>query len=200
MIRNPKITHAELMTVITGPAYPGGAQIITPASNIADMYASGRGSMKVRARWKIEELARGQWQAVVTKLPPGTSSQKVLEEIEELTNPKIKLGKKALSPEQLALKSLILGSLDTIRDESGREAAVRLGFDPKSKNQDKTEFMLMLLAHTSLETSSSINLVMIGGDGRPRQKGLGEILQEWIDYRFTTVKRRTEFRLGQVND
>ncbi|MBA5688177.1 DNA topoisomerase IV subunit A [Rugamonas apoptosis] len=200
MIRNPKIGHDELMTLIPGPDFPGGGQIITPPSQIQDMYATGRGSMKVRARWKIEELARGQWQAVVTELPPGTSSQKVLEEIEELTNPKVKLGKKALSPEQLALKSLILNSLDTIRDESGRAAPVRLVFEPKSKNQDQTEFMLMLLAHTSLETSASINLVMIGGDGRPRQKGLGEILQEWIDFRFETVTRRSKYKLGKVKD
>jgi topoisomerase-4 subunit A len=200
MIRNPKITHAELMTLIPGPDYPGGGQIITPASNIADMYTGGRGSLKVRARWKIEELARGQWQAVVTELPPGTSSQRVLEEIEELTNPKVKAGKKALLPDQLALKQTILGALDSVRDESGREAAVRLVFEPKSKNQDQAEFMLMLLAHTSLETSSPINLVMIGGDGRPRQKGLSEILEEWIAYRFVTVRRRTEFKLGKVND
>ena len=200
MIRDPKITHAELMAIMPGPDFPGGGQIITPPSQIQDMYASGRGSMKVRARWKIEELARGQWQAVVTELPPGTSSQKVLEEIEELTNPKIKLGKKALSPEQVALKALILNSLDTIRDESGRAAPVRLVFEPKSKNQDQTEFMLMLLAHTSLESSTSINLVMIGGDGRPRQKGLGDILREWIDFRFTTVTRRTGYKLGKVKD
>ncbi|RJG21802.1 DNA topoisomerase IV subunit A [Massilia cavernae] len=200
MVRNPKITHAELMAFIPGPDFPGGGQIITPPSQIAEMYGSGRGSMKVRARWKIEELARGQWQAVVTELPPGCSSQKVLEEIEELTNPKVKMGKKALSPEQLALKQLILGSLDTIRDESGRNAPVRLVFEPKSKNQDQTEFMLMLLAHTSLESSNPINLVMIGGDGRPRQKGLSDILQEWIDFRFVTVRRRTEFRLGKVDD
>ena len=200
MIRNPKITHAELMAIIPGPDFPGGGQIITPPAQIADMYANGRGSMKVRARWKIEELARGQWQAVVSELPPGTSSQKVLEEIEELTNPKIRMGKKALSPEQLTLKQLILGSLDTIRDESGRAAPVRLVFEPKSKNQDQTEFMQMLLAHTSLESSNSINLVMIGGDGRPRQKGLSEIIQEWIEFRFVTVRRRTEFRLGKVND
>jgi len=200
MIRNPKITHAELMTLIPGPDYPGGGQIITPASNIADIYASGRGSMKVRARWIIEELARGQWQLVVTELPPGTSAQRVQEEIEEITNPKVKAGKKALLPEQLSLKQTFLLSLDTMRDESGREAAVRLVFEPKSKNQDKNEFALMLLAHTSLETSAPINLVMIGGDGRPRQKGLTEILQEWIEYRFVTVRRRTEFRLGKVND
>jgi topoisomerase-4 subunit A len=188
------------MTIVQGPDFPGGGQIITPASQIADMYVAGRGSLKVRARWKIEELARGQWQAVVTELPPGCSAQRVLEEIEELTNPKIKLGKKTLSPEQLALKQTILSSLDTVRDESGREAAVRLVFEPKSKNQDQTEFMLMLLAHTSLETSSPLNMVMIGGDGRPRQKGLTAILQEWIDYRFVTVRRRTEYKLGKVND
>ncbi|MEC5161748.1 MULTISPECIES: DNA topoisomerase IV subunit A [unclassified Janthinobacterium] len=199
LIRNPKMTHAELMAIIPGPDFPGGGQIITPPALIQDMYANGRGSMKVRARWKIEELARGQWQAVVTELPPGTSSQKVLEEIEELTNPKIKLGKKTLSPEQITLKALVLNSLDTIRDESGRAAPVRLVFEPKSKNQDQTEFMLMLLAHTSLESSTSINLVMIGGDGRPRQKGLGDILREWIDFRFTTVTRRSTFKLGKVD-
>jgi topoisomerase-4 subunit A len=97
------------------------------------MYASGRGSMKVRARWKIEDTARGQWQAVVTELPPGVSSQKVLEEIEELTNPKIKTGKKTLSPEQVALKQVILSVLDTVRDESGKDAPVRLVLEPKSK-------------------------------------------------------------------
>ena len=200
MIRNPKITHAELMELIPGPDFPGGGQLITPRAQLDDMYATGRGSMKVRARWKIEELARGQWQAVVYELPPGTSSQKVLEEIEELTNPKVKLGKKALSPEQVALKGLLLGQLDKVRDESGREAAVRLVFEPKSKNQNQTEFMHMLLAHTSLETSASMNLVMIGGDGRPRQKGISEILGEWIEFRFATVTRRTQFRLKKVDE
>ncbi|MBB3220653.1 DNA topoisomerase IV subunit A [Pseudoduganella umbonata] len=200
LIRNPKLSHAELMDMMPGPDFPGGGQLITPQAQIADMYASGRGSMKVRARWKIEELARGQWQAVVYELPPGTSAQKVLEEIEELTNPKVKLGKKALSPEQLALKQQILGALDTIRDESGRAAPVRLVFEPKSKNQDQNEFMLMLLAHTSLETSAPMNLVMIGGDGRPRQKGLTEILTEWIAFRFATVTRRTQHRLSKVDD
>ncbi|MBY0243705.1 MAG: DNA topoisomerase IV subunit A [Burkholderiaceae bacterium] len=200
MIRNPKITHTELMAMVPGPDFPGGGQIITPSAHIHDMYATGRGSMKVRARWKIEELARGQWQAVVHELPPGTSSQKVLEEIEELTNPKVKLGKKALTPEQLASKQLILGALDTIRDESGRAAPVRLVFEPKSKNQDKDEFMMLLLAHTSLESSASINLVMIGADGRPRQKGISEILSEWIGFRFETVTRRTQHRLKKVED
>lgn len=200
LIRNPKTTHAELMDLIPGPDFPGGGQIITPAAAISEIYSSGRGSVKVRARWKIEELARGQWQAVITELPPGTSSQKVLEEIEEITNPKIKIGKKSLSPEQVSLKQVMLSVLDAVRDESGKDAAVRLVLEPKSKNQDQAEFMQMLLAHTSLETSASLNLVMIGGDGRPRQKPLTEILTEWISFRFDTVTRRTQFKLKKVND
>ncbi|MFZ6673780.1 DNA topoisomerase IV subunit A [Undibacterium sp. Xuan67W] len=200
LIRNPHMQHTELMSMIPGPDFPGGGQIITPAAAIADIYAAGRGSMKVRARWKIEELARGQWQAVITELPHGVSSQKILEEIEEITNPKIKLGKKTLTPEQASLKQVVLSVLDAVRDESGREAAVRLVLEPKSKNQDQAEFMQMLLAHTSLETSTSINLVMIGGDGRPRQKGLLDILKEWITFRFTTVTRRTQFKLKKVDD
>ncbi|HWV63177.1 MAG TPA: DNA topoisomerase IV subunit A, partial [Oxalicibacterium sp.] len=200
MIRNPKLSHDEVMALIPGPDFPGGGQIITAPSAISEMYASGRGSLKVRATWKIEDLARGQWQAVVTELPHGVSAQRVLEEIEELTNPKVKLGKKSLSPEQTAMKQTMLGMLDAVRDEAGRDAPVRLVFEPKSKNQDQTEFMNMLLAHTSLETSVSVNLVMIGGDGRPRQKALTEILQEWITFRFETVTRRTKFRLQKVDD
>ncbi len=200
LIRNPELSHAELMQIIPGPDFPGGGQIITPASVLSDIYETGRGSMKVRARWKIEELAHGQWQAVVTELPPGVSSQKILEEIEELTNPKIKLGKKTLSQDQTTQKQFILSVLDTIRDESGRMAAVRLVFEPKSKKQNQAEFMQMLLAHTSLESSASINLVMIGGDARPRQKSLSEILKEWISFRFSTVTRRCRHRLQKVDE
>jgi topoisomerase-4 subunit A len=200
LIRNPKLTHRELMGFMPGPDFPGGGQIITPSAAIAEMYESGRGTLKVRARWKIEDLARGQWQAVVTELPPGVSSQKVLEEIEELTNPKIKLGKKTLMPDQLTMKQMILSLLDTVRDESGRDAPVRLVFEPKTKNQDQAEFTNLLLAHTSLETSASINLVMIGGDGRPRQKALGDILREWIAFRFETITRRSGFKLQKVDD
>jgi topoisomerase IV subunit A len=200
LIKNPKLSHESLMALIPGPDFPGGGQIITPPAQISEIYKAGRGSVKVRARWKIEDLARGQWQLIVTELPPGTSAQKILEEIEELTNPKVKLGKKSLTPEQLATKQTILGVLDTVRDESGREAPVRLVFEPKSKNQDQEEFSNLLLAHTSLENNAAINLVMIGADGRPRQKGLGDILREWIGFRFDTVTRRTQHRLGKVDD
>ncbi|MGA7813703.1 DNA topoisomerase IV subunit A [Caballeronia sp.] len=200
MIRDPKIDHAALADLIPGPDFPGGGQIISSQAEIAAAYETGRGSLKVRARWKIEDMARGQWQLVITELPPNASGQKVLEEIEELTNPKIKLGKKALSADQLQTKQTLLALLDTVRDESGRDAPVRLVFEPKSSRIDQTEFVNSLLAHTSLESNAPINLVMIGADGRPRQKGIGEILREWVGFRFTTVTRRTQHRLGKVND
>ena len=200
LIKNPKLSHEELIALVPGPDFPGGGQIITPDTTVSEIYLNGRGSIKVRARWKIEELARGQWQLVVTELPPGASSQKILEEIEEITNPKIKLGKKSLSPDQMANKQAILAVLDTVRDESGREAPVRLVFEPKSKNQDQEEFSNLLLAHTSLENNVGVNLVMIGNDGKPRQKGLGDILREWIAFRFGTVTRRTQHRLAKVDD
>src|ERR1700755_728037 len=150
MIRHPKITHAELMQHLPGPDFPGGGQIISSPAEISAAYETGRGSLKVRARWKIEELARGQWQVVITELPPGVSSQKVLEEIEELTNPKIKLGKKALTPEQLQTKQTLLALLDAVRDESGQDAPVRIVFEPKSSRIEQTHFVNTLLGDTSL--------------------------------------------------
>ena len=132
LIKNAKLSDEELAALVPGPDYPGGGQIISPAPDIAEAYRTGRGSLKVRARWKIEELARGQWQLVVNELPPGVSTQKVLEEIEELTNPKVKAGKKALSQDQVQLKQTVLSVLDAVRDESSKDAAVRLVFEPKT--------------------------------------------------------------------
>ncbi len=200
LIRKPRVSNAELLDHIAGPDFPGGGQIISSKAEIAEAYAAGRGSLKVRARWVVEELARGQWQLVVNELPPGSSSQKVLEEIEELTNPKVRTGKKALSQEQQNLKALVLSVLDAVRDESGKDAAVRLVFEPKTSKVDQTEFMTALLAHTSMESSVSLNMVTIGLDGRPRQKSLKDVLAEWSEFRFATVTRRTRHRLGKVDD
>ncbi len=200
LIKTPKLPDDELYNIIAGPDYPGGGQIISSAADIAAAYSSGRGSLKVRARWKIEDLARGQWQLVVTELPIGVSTQKVLEEIEELTNPKIKLGKKALSADQLSSKQTLLAVLDVVRDESGKEAAVRLVFEPKTSRIEQSELITTLLAHTSLESSSPINLTLIGLDGRPAQKSLRHMLTEWIDFRQSTIARRSQHRLTKVLD
>ncbi len=200
LIKKPAMTDFDLQQIIPGPDYPGGGQIISSDKDIADAYRTGRGSIKVRARWTIEELARGQWQLVVNELPPGVSSQKVLEEIEDLTNPKIKTGKKTLTQEQSQLKATVLSLLDGVRDESSKDAAVRLVFEPKTGKIAQSELITCLLAHTSLESSSSVNLTMIGIDGKPTQKSLRLMLEEWIQFRQKTITRRSEHRLAKVMD
>ena len=200
LIKSPKLSDDELFALIPGPDFPGGAQIISPAADIAEAYRSGRGSLKCRARWKIEDLARGQWQLVITELPPGVSTQRVLEEIEELTNPKVKTGKKALSQDQTQLKASVLAVLDVVRDESSKDAAVRLVCEPKTSRIGQQELITTLLAHTSLETSSPINLTMVGLDGRPSQKSLRQMLLEWIEFRQSTIERRSRHRLDKVLD
>ena len=200
LIKNSKLGDEELLAILPGPDFPGGGQIISPASDIADAYRTGRGSLKVRARWRIEELARGQWQLVVHELPPGTSSQKVLEEIEELTNPKVKAGKKALTQDQQLLKTTVLAVLDGVRDESSKDAPVRLVFEPKTSRIEQQELITTLLAHTSLESSSPINLTAVGLDGRPVQKNLRQLFTEWIEFRQQTVLRRSQHRLNKVLD
>lgn len=200
LVKNPKLSDEDLFALLPGPDYPGGGQLISSAADIAEAYRTGRGSLKVRARWKIEEMARGQWQLVVTELPPGVSTQKVLEEIEELTNPKVKAGKKALSQDQVLLKQTVLAVLDTVRDESSKDAAVRLVFEPKTSRIDQGELITTLLAHTSLETSAPINLTMVGLDGKPVQKSLRQMLAEWIEFRQRTIERRSRHRLEKVLD
>jgi topoisomerase-4 subunit A len=200
VLDHPQASVAELMAHVHGPDFPGGGQIISPSADITALYESGRGSLKVRARWRFEELARGQWQLVVTELPPGTSARRVQEEIEELINPKVKAGRKALTNDQQQNKQVLLSVLDRMRDESSRDAAVRLVFEPRTAKVDRQELINVLLAHTSLEGNAPINLVMVGADGRPCQKTLADILQEWVAFRVQTVRRRSAFRLNKVRD
>jgi len=200
LVKQPQLSDEALFHLVPGPDYPGGGQIISSSADIRDAYRTGRGSLKVRARWKIEDLARGQWQMVVTELPPGVSAQKVLEEIEEITNPKVKAGKKALTQEQTQLKGSMLAVLDGVRDESSKDAPVRLVFEPKTGKVPQQELITALLAHTSLETSAPINLTMVGIDGRPVQKSLRQMLEEWVQFRQTTITRRSQHRLDKVLD
>ncbi len=122
----------------------------------------------------------------------------MLEEIEELSNPKLKAGKKALTQEQQQLKATVLNVLDGVRDESSKDALVRLVLEPKSSKTPQQEFINTLLAHTSLETSAPINLTMVGMDGRPTQKSLRQMLQEWLAFRQTTLTRRSQHQLDRV--
>jgi topoisomerase-4 subunit A len=199
LVRNPDFSEDEVLALIPGPDYPGGAQIISTPEEIAATYKSGRGSLRVRAKWKIEHLARGQWKLVITELPPGVSTATVLSEIEACSNPvaKEKAGKKVFTPEQLNLKAAFLSSISEsgVRDESGKEHAIRLVIEPASSRQGQDDLVRMLLAHTSLETNASINLTVLGVTGTPRQASLYSMIAEWCRFRLSTVERRTRHRL-----
>ena len=199
-INNPAAGVAELMEHIPGPDYPGGGQIISSAAEIAAAYSSGRGSLRVRARYEFEEMARGAWQLVIRELPPGVSSAKILSEIGALMNPQPKPGKKSIEQSAAQMKALFGSQLERARDESGKDDDIRLVFEPVSSRLPRDEFVALLLAHTSLETTAPINLVAVGIDGRPCQKTLADLVGEWCQFRLRTVVRRTEFRLGKTND
>ena len=199
LVRHPKTTVAAVMDIIKGPDFPGGGQIISSQQAILDAYTTGRGSLRARARWKVENLARGQWQIVVYELPPTTSAQRIRSELEVITNPKPKDKNGKVTPTQTNLKQLILGALEKVNDESDKDNKVRLVLEPRSSRQDPDEFMQLMLAHTSLEENFSINLVVLGLDGRPGRKNIRDMLGEWAEFRVSTVTRRVKFRLGQVD-
>ena len=197
--RHPGVGRG-LISSIKGPDFPGGGQIISSRDEIKRTYETGRGSLRVRARWAVEKLARGQYRIAVTELPPNTSAAKVLLEIDELTNPKPRSGKKSLTPDQQSLKAAALALLESQRDDSDAEHPVRLVFEPRTGKVEAQELMDFLLAHTSMESNTAMNLVAIGRDGRPRQMGLAEVIGEWTAFRLDVLERRLKHRAYEVAD
>lgn len=114
------------MKLLKGPDFPGGAQVISSASDIKNVYRSGYGNLQVRATYHFEELSRGQWQLVFDSVPYKVSVMKVMSELEALTNPKAPQGKKSLTAKQQQDKQLIMNVMSGMRDESSAEAPVRL--------------------------------------------------------------------------
>jgi topoisomerase-4 subunit A len=199
LLKRPETDLDTLLTHVPGPDFPGGGQIISPAADLRAVYEGGRGSLRVRARWNVEPLARGQWRVVITELPPGVSTALVLTQIDALANPQPKAGRKDLTPEQKAMQQAVLAQLENARDESDEKNPVRLVLEPASRNLEADAFMRLFLAQTSLETNVPANLTVIGRDGRPGQKGLVALLSEWAGFRVDTVRRRSTHRLEVVN-
>ncbi|MGC3965106.1 MAG: DNA topoisomerase IV subunit A [Rhodocyclaceae bacterium] len=199
LIKKPDSSLDDIRALLPGPDFPGGGQIISPDHVLRDAYECGRGSVRMRARWRVEQLARGAWRIIVSELPHGVSAAKVLSEIEAVTNPQPKTGKKEITQDEKNAKALVLSVLDAARDESSDKEPVRLVLEPKTRTQEADELMRVLLAHTSLESSVPLNFTVVGRDGRPGQKGIRTLLLEWIDFRYVTVERRTRHRLGQVD-
>ena len=175
LLEQPRSTIEDLFGYVKGPDFPTEAEIITPAQELLEMYRSGNGSVKLRARWEKEGA-----NVIITALPYQTSGNKILEQVAA----------------QMQAKKLPM--LEDLRDESDHENPTRLVFIPRSNRVNLTELMSHLFATTDLERSYRVNLNMIGTNGRPQVKDLKTILVEWLQYRTETVRRRLQYCLEQV--
>src|SRR5579862_302292 len=175
ILDNPKATLAEICTHIPGPDYPTEAEIITPKSDLKEMYRTGNGSIRMRAVYVEEDD-----EIIITALPYQVSGSKILEQIAQ----------------QMQDKKLPLVS--DLRDESDHENPTRLVIIPRSNRIDVPALMDHLFATTDLERSYRVNLNMIGLNGRPQVKNLLSILTEWLDFRSATIKRRLQHRLDVI--
>jgi len=176
LLDNPKATLNDIFEIIPGPDYPTEAEIITPRSEIKEIYRTGNGTFRMRAIYLEEED-----QIIITALPHQVSGSKILEQIAQ----------------QMQDKKLPLVS--DLRDESDHENPTRLVIVPRSNRVDVPALMDHLFATTDLERTYRVNLNMIGLNGRPQVKGLLQILNEWLEFRLTTVKRRLQHRLDAIN-
>ncbi len=177
LLNTPKASLEEILQIIKGPDYPTDAEIVTSPLEIAELYRTGNGSIRMRAKYTIEE-----GDIIVTALPHQVSGAKVLEQI---------------AAQMMAKK---LPNVTDLRDESDHENPTRLVITPRSNRVDTETLMLHLFATTDLERSYRVNLNIIGLDGRPRVKNLLDLLTEWLEFRTQTVRSRLEYRLAQVSE
>ncbi len=175
LLDNSKAELSDILNIVQGPDYPTEAEIITPRSDIQKLYETGRGSIKMRAKYADES-----GDIVISALPHQASGAKILEQIAA----------------QMQAKKLPMVS--DLRDESDHENPTRLVITPRSNRVDVQQLMQHLFATTDLEKNYRVNLNMIGLDGRPQVKDLKTILSEWLVYRKDTVVRRLQYRLDKV--
>ncbi|HVA55718.1 MAG TPA: DNA topoisomerase IV subunit A [Gammaproteobacteria bacterium] len=177
LLEQPKTTVKELCEHVKGPDYPTEAEIITPKAEILQMYETGNGGVRLRAKWLREKGG----DIVITALPYQVSGDKVLEQIAQ----------------QMRAKKLPM--VEDLRDESDHENPTRLVIVPRSNRVDSGELMAHLFATTDLERSYRINMNVIGLNGKPQVKNLKDMLSEWLEFRVETVTRRLKFRLDKVD-
>ncbi|MGA6098266.1 DNA topoisomerase IV subunit A [Stutzerimonas marianensis] len=175
LLDEPKATVEQLCEHIQGPDYPTEAEIVTPRADLLKLYETGRGSVRMRAVYRVED-----GDIVVTALPHQVSGSKILEQIAA----------------QMQAKKLPM--VADLRDESDHENPCRIVIIPRSNRVDADELMQHLFATTELESSYRVNTNVIGLDGRPQVKNLQMLLSEWLTYRIGTVRRRLQFRLDKV--
>ena len=180
LIDQPDAENTALMACVSGPDLPTGGLIVDPPAAIADAYATGRGSFRVRSRWALEDQGRGTWIAVVSEIPYGVQKGKLIEAIAQL----------------IADKKLPI--LADVRDES--DELIRIIIEPRSRAVDPDVLMESLFKLSELEVKISLNLNVLGADRVPRVMSLKAVLTAWLAHQINVLVRRAQHRLGKIED
>ena len=180
LIKTPNARIETLLDHVKGPDFPTGGIIVEPRENIIQAYKTGKGSFKTRARWNVEDLGRGQWQVIVTEIPYQVQKSRLIEKLADVIE-----NKKA-------------PWLADVRDESAED--IRIVLEPKSKNLEPKLFMESLFKLTDLENRFSMNMNVLDATRTPRVMSLKEVIQAFLDHRRVVLIRRSEFRLGKIDD
>ena len=178
LIDTPNARTKTLLKYVPGPDFPTGGVIVDPPEAIAEAYATGRGSFRVRARWHKEDTGRGTYQIVITEVPWLVQKGRLVEKIAELLNDK-----------KLPLVA-------DVRDESAED--IRLVIEPRARTVDAELLMESLFKLTELESRISLNMNVLVKGRIPKVVGLAEALSEWLAHRRDVLVRRSKFRLGKI--
>lgn len=178
VVDRPDATTAQIMKKMVGPDFPTGGVLIDSFDTIVKNYETGRGAFRIRAKWNVEKLDRGAEQVVITEIPYGLIKSKLVEQIASLVDAK-----------KLPL-------VEDIVDESTTD--VRIVITPKSRNVPADKMMAHLFAMTDLEYKFNMNFNVIDSNGAPRVMGIGDVLREFIAHQKNVLRRRTNWRLGNI--
>jgi topoisomerase IV subunit A len=178
LVSHPKSTSDQLVTFVPGPDFPTGGIVVDTPAAIAEAYRTGRGSFRVRARWKKEDTGRGTWAIVVNEIPYGVPKSRLIEKIAEL------------------LQERKLPLLADVRDESAED--VRVVLEPRSRAVDPVILMESLFRLTELESRIPVNINVLAGGKVPKVLGLAECLKEWLGHRREVLVRRSRHRLAAI--
>ncbi len=179
LIKVPDARDDTLLNFVPGPDFPTGGTIVEPRDNIANAYRTGRGSFRLRCKWEVEDLGRGQWQIVVTEIPYQVQKSKLIEKIAEI----------------IQLKKIPI--LADVRDESADD--IRLVLEPKSKNVDPELLMNMMFRNSDLETRFSLNMNVLIDGVTPKVCSMKEVLRAFLDHRRDVLQRRSIFRMEKID-
>ncbi|QGX99318.1 DNA topoisomerase IV subunit A [Roseovarius faecimaris] len=179
LIKTPDARDDTLLKYVPGPDFPTGGVIVEPAENITQAYRTGRGSMRLRCKWKVEDLGRGQWQIVVTEIPYQVQKSKLIEKIAEL----------------IQLKKIPI--LADVRDESADD--IRLILEPRSKNVEPDVLMNMMFRNSDLEVRFSLNMNVLIDGLTPRVCSMKEVLRAFLDFRREVLLRRSKHRMDKID-